>query len=288
MSERHPANTLHQITPHVWWFTPESRTDRPSLGLVVGSKGTLMLDIGASLRHTHDFLETIAQAGLPSPDFVALTHWHWDHTFGMGAIDVPVVAHRITADNLARIAKYDYSDAGLDKLVQEGLEVDFIREYMRVELTDAQRQALTLRQPDTIMDTRYRFNLGDVTCEMVHVGGDHAKDACVMHIVEDAVLFLGDCFYDDVYAQPRRYTCQVLDLITRLEAFDAHTFIEGHSDAIVDKATMMRWSAIIKHIFAAIDAHGSKRDAILQTVVEAHGEEDVVDFLDSILAGLVP
>jgi len=41
---------LKQLTPHVWWLPPTT-PDRPSLCAVVGTRGTLMLDSGASDAH---------------------------------------------------------------------------------------------------------------------------------------------------------------------------------------------------------------------------------------------
>lgn len=287
MSEKNRPNTLHQVSRHVWWFTPESRTDRPSLCLVVGSTGTLMLDVGASVQHTQDFLQAVSSVGLPSPDFAVLTHWHWDHSFGIDALNIPILAHQITASNLKRISSYDYSDAGLDDLVQQGIEVEMIRKHMRIEMTNSQRQALTLRQPDIIIDKTYQYDLGNVICDVVHIGGDHAEDSCVMYISEDKVLFLGDCLYDDVYSEPSIYTDKILQVISNIEGFGADQFIMGHADEVYDKQHISRWFAIIRQAFGLVQTHGiDKREYILQELIQAFGEEDVADFLDSIIAGL--
>ena len=281
-----PPCTLHQVSKHVWWFTPESRTDRASLALVVGDSGTLMLDIGASAAHTQQFLQATKDAGLPAPDSAVLTHWHWDHSFGMEAITIPIAAHRETAKQLDRMAAYDYSDEGLAELVKQGIEVEFIREHMIIELADTQRRNLKLRQPDIIFDEKHSYNLGNVHCEVVHVGGDHASDSCVMYIPEDKVLFMGDCFYYTVYEEPRHYTKKVLKLIDKLEAFDAEQYIEGHSNEIITMGQIDGWFAIVRQAFVLIDKHGSSdRNVLFNHLVETFEEEDVADFLDPILAG---
>jgi len=245
-----------------------------------------MLDIGASVQHTQDFLQAVSSAGLPSPDFAALTHWHWDHTFGIDTLNIPILAHQITASNIKRISSYDYSDEGLDELVRQGIEVEMIRKHMRIELTKAQRHALKLRQPNIIIDKSYQFDLGDVTCDVVHVGGDHAEDSCVMYIPEDQVLFLGDCLYDDVYSEPSIYTEKILQLISNIEAFGADKFIMGHANEIYEEKSISRWFAIIRQAFKLIQTHGiDKREYILEVLIQAFEEEDVTDFLDSIIAG---
>src|SRR5262249_24921847 len=67
---------------------------------------------------------------------IALTHWHWDHSFGSAAIDAPVIAHADTAAELAVQAAYDWSDEALDQRVRDGREIAFCAEFLRVELPD--------------------------------------------------------------------------------------------------------------------------------------------------------
>jgi glyoxylase-like metal-dependent hydrolase (beta-lactamase superfamily II) len=281
-----PPNILHQVSDHFWWFSPESRTDRASLGLVVGNEKTLMLECGASPAHTQQFLAELKNAGLSSPDSAVLTHWHWDHSFGMEALHIPTAAQRDTAKNLARIATYHYGDEGLAKLVEQGIEVEFIREHIIIELSHDQRQNLKLRQPDFIFDEMHHYDLGGVTCEVVHVGGDHSADSCVMYMPEDKVLFLGDCFYFTVYEEPRHYTKELLALIKKLEVFDAEYYIEGHSNEILSASQMTRWFALIREAFSLIDQHGINDPEFLKgELMKGYDEEDIADFLPPIIAG---
>ncbi|MGB7339199.1 MAG: MBL fold metallo-hydrolase, partial [Phototrophicaceae bacterium] len=199
MPEIYLPCTLHRISEHIWWFTPDDHTDRPSLCAVVGSERVLLLDIGASIAHTQAFLNALAAQGIGAPDFAVLTHWHWDHVFGSDALTCPIIAHVETATNIERMMTLDYSDANLLNLVAEGHEVDFTREHMVLELSNQQRKNLTLRQPDVTFCSAITLHLGGVTCQIEHVGGDHASDAVVIYVQEDKLLFLGDCFYYTVY-----------------------------------------------------------------------------------------
>ena len=281
-----PPCILHQASEHVWWFTPEERTDLPSLGIVVGKQETLMLDIGASPAHTQAFLQALEHAGLPPPDSAILTHWHWDHSFGIDALSIPIATHYETANHLKRMAGYDYSDAGLDALVKQGIEIEFVREYMPIELDEEQRRNLKLRHPDFIFDTTRHYDLGDVSCEVRHVGGDHASDSCVIYIPEDKVLFMSDCLYATVYEQPRHYTNKVLELITQLESFDAQLYIEGHINQVMPLREIKRRFAIIKQAFRLIEQYGIANEALLLSeLINVFGKEDVLDYLNLIVEG---
>lgn len=281
-----PPCILHQVSDHVWWFTPDSRTDRASLAVVVGEKSTLMLELGASPAHTREFLQALTDNEILLPNAAILTHWHWDHSFGMEALNIPFAAQRETAQHLKRMSDYDYSDDGLDDLVKHGIEVEFVREHMIIELDDTQRRNLKLRQPDQIFDETHHYDLGNVSCEVVHVGGDHSADSCVMFIPEDKVLFMGDCFYYTVYEEPNHYTKQVLPLIKKLESFDAEQYIEGHSNQITSANEIKGWFALIKQAFAVIDQHGIDNQTVLvDELTKEFAEEDVLDFLSPIIAG---
>ncbi|NJR12583.1 MBL fold metallo-hydrolase, partial [bacterium] len=89
---------LQQVTPHVWWLPPTT-PDRPSLCAVVGERGCVMLDSGASDAHARHFLDELKAHHLPAPRLVVYSHWHWDHTFGAVEVGVPVIAHRLTAQS---------------------------------------------------------------------------------------------------------------------------------------------------------------------------------------------
>jgi glyoxylase-like metal-dependent hydrolase (beta-lactamase superfamily II) len=285
MTELAPC-ILHQVSDHVWWYTPDSRTDRASMALVMGDEGRLMLELGASPAHTREFLRALTDQGVPLPTSAILTHWHWDHSFGMEALDIPFAAQRETAKVIQRMSGYDYSDDGLDDLVKRGIEVDFTRDHMVIELDNTQRRNLKLGQPDFIFDEAHHYDLGSATCEVVHVGGDHSADSVVMYIPEDKVLFLGDCFYYTVYEEPNHYTKEVLTLIEKLESFGAEHYIEGHSNQITPAHEMEQWFSIIKGIFKLIDQHGFEDKTFLIAELSKHyKQDDVIDFLEPIIAG---
>ena len=39
-----------------------------------------------SEEHAQLFLEMLKEQNVSNPDFVALTHWHWDHIFGLSVL----------------------------------------------------------------------------------------------------------------------------------------------------------------------------------------------------------
>ncbi|MCJ7984923.1 MBL fold metallo-hydrolase [Priestia sp. OVL9] len=63
--------------------------------------------------------------GVPPIKGVAITHWHWDHTFGIHAMNKYTISHHLTKKKLAYLKTLRWDDDSLDKRVQEGRKLNF-------------------------------------------------------------------------------------------------------------------------------------------------------------------
>jgi len=225
---------LEQVADHVWWFTPDERSDRPSLVAVLGERQTAVVDAGASAAHARAFLDALAPLEPAPLRAVALTHWHWDHSFGAGAYDAPVVAQRETAAEVARQASLAWDETSLAERVRTGAELEFCADMLHVEYPGL--AGIEIALPHEVFDAELTLELGGVTCRLVHVGGDHAADSVVAHIPEDGVLVLGDCHYPRLYASREHYTPDGLrSVLVRLRGFTpVRHVIEGHGEEALD------------------------------------------------------
>ncbi|HEY3764517.1 MAG TPA: MBL fold metallo-hydrolase [Gaiellales bacterium] len=273
-----PACAFEQISAHVDRFTPDDRTDRPVLGAVHGSRATLIVDGGASVAHLGAFAAEVAARGRPAIAAIALTHWHWDHSFGSAAVDAPVIAHRDTAAELAVQATYDWSDAALDARVRDGREIAFCAGFLRLELPD--RSDLRIVLPTETFTHERTIDLGGVTAVVAHVGGDHAADSCVVHVPGDDVLFLGDCLYQRLYApEPLLTVGGVRALLSALERFPVEVACEGHDDDVADARAYAARLATLRQGTELVAAHGAAAAG------QVNGDEDLAEIVAFLLVG---
>ncbi|CAM5678520.1 Zn-dependent hydrolase OS=Lysinibacillus sphaericus OX=1421 GN=LS41612_04895 PE=4 SV=1 [Lysinibacillus sphaericus] len=57
---------------------------------------------------------------------VVLTHWHWDHIFGLSALRHMVsIASEKTKTAMEQLIPFSWSDEALDARVKEGIEIEF-------------------------------------------------------------------------------------------------------------------------------------------------------------------
>ncbi|HDR7623571.1 TPA: MBL fold metallo-hydrolase [Bacillus mycoides] len=224
---------IKKIGNAFWYMTPVSETDRPILGMVVGKEKTLMIDAGNSEAHTQLFLEMLKEQNISNPDFVALTHWHWDHIFGLPVLQNALsIAHFETKKEMNKLVSYEWSDEALDARVKEGTEIEFCADCIKKEFSEKPRN-IQILPPSLTFQKQLELDLGDVTCVLEHVGGDHSHDSVVIYIKEEKILFLGDCIYADIFSVKRNYTTKrTFKLIQELEEFDAETYILSHGTAI--------------------------------------------------------
>ena len=283
-----PENTLTQTSPHVYWLPP-GPPDRPALCAVVGSEHTLLLDAGSSPAHVRQLLDGLTAARVRPPRYVTLTHWHWDHVFGAAELGVPVIAQTLTADRLATMAGYDWSNAALDERVKTGEEIIECARDVKIELPEPRH--VTIAVPDLVFQTALDVHLGGgVTCHIQHVGGDHSADSSVMMVEPDKVLFLGDCLYDASGYEPARYYTrrQLYPLLDTLLGFDPQCVIEGHGPAVISRAEFEALANKMRRAGKLVEQLGADEVAVLAAVQTETGQEpdeDMREIVNSFIIG---
>ncbi|MFZ0546887.1 MAG: MBL fold metallo-hydrolase [Candidatus Promineifilaceae bacterium] len=279
---------LNHLTDHVYWLPPDATTDRPVLGTIAGTRGVLVVDAGNSVAHAHVLLSDMAQNNIAPPNYLVLTHWHWDHVFGTAAFNVPIIASQETKRIVEEMAQLDWSDEALDKRVEAGTEIEFCRDMMKKELPD--RSSLMLKPPNIAFTHEIDIDLGNVNCQIIHVGGDHAPDASVVYIPQDKVVFLSDCLSEDLYNGPRYYTTQKLfPLLDKILSFKADYYLLGHHTEPVSWADMVEDAAYLRTIGQMVEEVGKNQERIhakLEGVFARPLDEDDVETVDAFLAGL--
>ncbi|MDP5276035.1 MBL fold metallo-hydrolase [Chengkuizengella axinellae] len=226
---------IKKIGERFYYMTPVSETDRPILGMIVGDKKILMIDSGNSEAHAQYFINELSKKQISKPDIVALTHWHWDHIFGLSSLTNTVsISSKETAEEMKKLIPLSWSDEAIDERVKEGTEIEFCANAIKEEFV--YHRDITITLPTLTFENRLEIDLGGVTCILQQVGGDHASDSVVAYIKEEKVLFLGDCIYPDIFSYKTNYTIErILSLLEVLEAFEAETYIYSHGTDISKK-----------------------------------------------------
>ena len=173
---------LTQLTEHIWITDHEQRRDRPKLGYIHTNERTIAIDAGHSKEHVQEFYDLLAQENLPLPELTLITHWHWDHTFGMHAVHGLTCVEKNTEQELQRVLQ-DWDETSSQQYKD-------MNEHIRAEY---ENRTITVKGADVVFDNELNIHLGEVSVHAFHVPSSHTEDSTIMLIPEEKVIFIGDC-----------------------------------------------------------------------------------------------
>ncbi len=223
---------FNKICENVYYMPHNHYSDRPAIGLVIGERSALLYDSGNSYKHAKEIVDGVRKiTNLPIENIV-LSHWHWDHVFGAYYIDTKnLISHPFCAEQLKAISSYKWDDESLDERVLNGLEIDFCREHIRKELAVDERESVKIAIPNLYVSDKMQIDLGGVTVEIFHLGGEHSADSICLYVNDRKVLFLGDGICQELFLGPWSYDLPDIDRrLSDIEKYDCIHYINSHWD----------------------------------------------------------
>jgi len=173
---------LTKVTDRVWFYPFEKERDRPILGYIKGDNISIAVDAGHSDAHTKEFYSALEAAGLPLPKVTVLTHWHWDHTFGMHSVNGICISNSLTDSYLRQFKQ---------KVDEKGIEVFLsLDECIRKEYEGNKPVIITF--PDIVFTDELSIDAGNCPIRLVRSKEPHTDDSTLVFVEREKVLFLGD------------------------------------------------------------------------------------------------
>lgn len=180
---------LKRLTEHIWYMPFEAERDRPNLGYVKGDHWSLAIDAGHSAAHVREFYKLLEKEGLPLPGLTVLTHWHWDHTFGMHAVKGLTLANNRTNGYLAEWK---------NKIETNGPKEFFaLHESIRREYVA--NTEIIVKKPDMVFSGEIMLELGGCRVQVIKADAPHTDDSTLIYVEQDKTLFLGDSTCSDFF-----------------------------------------------------------------------------------------
>ena len=165
-------DTLTRVSDHVY-----ALVGFPNIGIVVGSRGTLVIDTGLGARNGA-IAARVAQRLAKGPNlYLTTTHYHSEHTTGEQAFPPNTVLIR-------PVVQQDELNQRLPQHMGRFREIS----QQNKELL----QDVKLRTPDILFDGEMKLDLGGVTARLFCLGAAHTKGDMLIFVEEDSVLIPGD------------------------------------------------------------------------------------------------
>ena len=208
---------LERLTERIWIYPYEEERDRPNLSYIRGDRWSLAVDAGHSADHTREFYKALEEAGLPLPELTVITHWHWDHTFGMHVANGLSIANEKTNSHLAEWK---------NKIEKNGpAEFFALHESIRKEYSE--NKEVIVKLADIVYSGEMALDLGGCTVKVVQSQAPHTDDSTLVYIENDKTLFLGDATCKD-FTIGKKDPALCKKLADTIRNLNPQTCVEGH------------------------------------------------------------
>lgn len=221
---------LKQLTKNIYYLPSSSETDRPALGYISGREAALMVDAGNSPAHAQLFLAALKTQGFAAPDYVCLTHHHWDHCFGLSALSAISLCSTQTDAKLKEMAAWGWSDEEMLSRLVSGKEILFCDENIKKEYPD--RRRIGVRCAELVFSGELTVDLGGRNVKLLPLPNSHAEGSLAVFVPEERAILLGDIICEDYYCAgaPLHHKEKLAALIESFGALEFDVALYGHGE----------------------------------------------------------
>ncbi len=172
------GDSTTKVSDHVWAIM-----GFPNIGIVVGSRATLVVDTGLGPRNGAAVARIAGGLSKNSKLFLTTTHFHPEHAGGEPGFPAGTILIRNT------VQQQDMRQHG-----QEMLDFFSGMSAQNKELL----AGVTLREPDVLFEKEARLDLGGVTVRLLWLGEGHTKGDELIFVEPDRTLISGDIVQNKV------------------------------------------------------------------------------------------
>ena len=205
------------LAPHTYAIPDGSVPLVPNVGIVVGSRATLVVDTGLGRRNGEAVLREVAKVSRNAELYIVTTHFHAEHTTGYTAF--PPSAKYVNST----IQEAEFDEAGLRQVATFSSRSPMTAELLK----DAARRPAAIT-----FDREHVLDLGGVRARLLVVGPTHTKGDTVVFVEGDGVLFAGDVVMNKSFvgANQNSSTKAWLAAFDRIAAMRPATIVPAHGD----------------------------------------------------------
>jgi glyoxylase-like metal-dependent hydrolase (beta-lactamase superfamily II) len=171
------ASAIAKVSDHVHVISDRNVGLVPNVGIIVGTRATLVVDTGLGPRNGETVLRATNRVSNNAELYVVSTHFHPEHALGESAF--PATAKIIRA----RAQQQDIDEFGLSLAKTFSARSPVVADLLK----DAQ-----FRKADILFEREHAIDLGGVRVRMLSLGPTHTRGDTIVWVEGDRVLFAGD------------------------------------------------------------------------------------------------
>jgi glyoxylase-like metal-dependent hydrolase (beta-lactamase superfamily II) len=248
-------NATVKVAAHTYVIPDMNVGGVPNVGIIVGSKATLVIDTGLGAKNGEAVMREVGKVSKNADLYLVTTHFHPEHDLGASAFPASTKMIR------SRDQQKDIDEFGLELAKTFSGRSPAMAELLK---------GATFRKADTFFDTELPLDLGDVRVRILALGPTHTRGDTGVWVEGDGILFSGDVVMPNLpaFASPYSSIRAWLAALDRLSALKPVRVVPSHGDmggtVLIDAYRAFLQS--VQARAAALKAQGQTVDQTVDTV----------------------
>jgi glyoxylase-like metal-dependent hydrolase (beta-lactamase superfamily II) len=225
-----------KITEHVYVIPDGSVPVVPNVGIIVGSKGALVVDTGLGARNGQAIMREVAKVNKGGELYLAVTHFHPEHDLGAGGFPANTKMIR------SRDQQADIDEFGLETAKRfAGFSAD----------TAELLKGAEYRKADQSFDKELTIDLGGARVRLMAMGANHTRGDIAFWVEPDNVLLSGDIVMTTMpgFSSPYSKLSTWLQSLNRFEQLKPVRIVPSHGP-MGDASMITRWKTLMTTVQA--------------------------------------
>lgn len=204
-----------KVTDHVYVIPDASVSLVPNIGIIVGSRGTMVIDTGMGVRNGQAVMREMAKVSKNAEVYLATTHVHPEHD--LGAMAFPPSTRMLRSRDQER------------EIADTGLEV--AQRFSGMSAINAELlKGAEFRKATMTFETEQVIDLGGVKVRAMAMGTNHTRGDTGFYVEPDGVLFTGDVVMQALpaFSSPGSSVSHWLESLDRFSRLQPKRIVPSH------------------------------------------------------------
>lgn len=225
-------NATRKISDHVHVIPDNGVPMVPNIGIVIGSRGTMVVDTGMGARNGQTVVREMQKISKTPELYLGTTHFHPEHDLGAGGF--PAHTRMIRSQDQQQ------------EIVEQGLAT--AQRFAGFSALHAELlKGAEYRKADIIFEREHVIDLGGVRVRVLAMGFNHTRGDTAFFVEPDGVLFSGDVV---MAALPNVGNSTIRQWLESMDVFDAliPSYIVPSHGPIGDSSLIRTYRTVLRTV----------------------------------------